>query len=516
MGAVDLVIQVESPKSVTRGLQRVGRAGHALGEVSKGRIFPKFRADLLECAVVAKRMRDGEIEETVIPRNPLDVLAQHIVVDGRRRASGSSTTIEKLVTATESFRELSREQLENVLDMLDGRYPSERFAELRPRIVWDRTAGIGPRPQGRPPARCHQRRHDPRPRPLRRPPSRRPPGRRARRGDGLRGPPGPDLPARRDDLADRGHHPRPGDRHPAPGCPARCRSGAATASGARPSSAGRSARSPARRSKPTRDAGAPRTTSTAAPPRTSSPTCASSRPRPASSPPTSRSWSSASATRSATGACACSRRSAAASTPPGACALAARIRDEHDLEADAIWSDDGIVVHLPDADEAPGRRHGPARARRGRGPGRRRARRLGPVRRPLPRERRPQPADPARLSGQAHAAVAAAPEVAEPARGGPRLPPLPGDPRDLPRVPARRARPAGAHRPAARPAVAQDLPGRGRDADGLAVRLLAALRLRRDLHVRGRHAQRRAPRRGAGARPRPALASCSAPRSCAS
>ena len=79
MGAVDLVIQVESPKSVTRGLQRIGRAGHTLDEVSVGRIFPKFRADLLECAVVAKRMREGEIEETVIPRNPLDVLAQHLV-----------------------------------------------------------------------------------------------------------------------------------------------------------------------------------------------------------------------------------------------------------------------------------------------------------------------------------------------------------------------------------------------------------------------------------------------------
>ena len=79
MGAVDLVIQVESPKSVARGLQRVGRAGHDLGATSKGRIFPKFRADLLECAVVAKAMREGAIEETKIPRNPLDVLAQHIV-----------------------------------------------------------------------------------------------------------------------------------------------------------------------------------------------------------------------------------------------------------------------------------------------------------------------------------------------------------------------------------------------------------------------------------------------------
>ena len=79
MGAVDLVIQVESPKSVTAGLQRIGRAGHGVGEVSRGRIFPKFRADLLECAVVAKRMRDGDIEPTVVPRNPLDVLAQQIV-----------------------------------------------------------------------------------------------------------------------------------------------------------------------------------------------------------------------------------------------------------------------------------------------------------------------------------------------------------------------------------------------------------------------------------------------------
>src|SRR5918911_1443063 len=79
MGAVDLVVQVESPKSVARGLQRVGRAGHELGAVSKGRIFPKFRADLLESAVVARRMLDGEIEETQIPRNPLDVLAQQVV-----------------------------------------------------------------------------------------------------------------------------------------------------------------------------------------------------------------------------------------------------------------------------------------------------------------------------------------------------------------------------------------------------------------------------------------------------
>ncbi len=140
MGAVDLVIQVESPKSVARGLQRIGRAGHELGAVSKGRIFPKFRADLLESAVVARAMRGGEIEETKIPRNPLDVLAQQIVaitVDEEMRVDD----LHALVTRAYPFKELSRAQLENVLDMLAGRYPSDEFAELRPRIVWDRTGG---------------------------------------------------------------------------------------------------------------------------------------------------------------------------------------------------------------------------------------------------------------------------------------------------------------------------------------------------------------------------------------
>jgi ATP-dependent helicase Lhr and Lhr-like helicase len=140
MGAVDLVIQVESPKSVTRGLQRIGRAGHGLGEVSKGRIFPKFRGDLLECAVVARGMREGQIEETVIPQNPLDVLAQHLV-SMAAMDEWDVDEVERLVTAAAPFHDLSREQLENVLDMLDGRYPSDRFAELRPRIVWDRTTG---------------------------------------------------------------------------------------------------------------------------------------------------------------------------------------------------------------------------------------------------------------------------------------------------------------------------------------------------------------------------------------
>ncbi len=141
MGAVDLVIQVESPKSVARGLQRVGRAGHDLHSVSRGRIFPKFRADLLESAVVARAMREGAIEETKIPRNPLDVLAQQIVAI----CADEEVAVDELhdlVRRAYPFAELSRAQLENVLDMLAGRYPSDEFAELRPRIVWDRTAGV--------------------------------------------------------------------------------------------------------------------------------------------------------------------------------------------------------------------------------------------------------------------------------------------------------------------------------------------------------------------------------------
>ncbi|HET9114550.1 MAG TPA: DEAD/DEAH box helicase, partial [Gaiellaceae bacterium] len=141
MGAVDLVIQVESPKSVARGLQRIGRAGHSLGEVSRGRIFPKFRADLLESAVVAQRMREGLIEETQIPRNPLDVLAQQVVAICADEEI-EVAELHLLVRRAHPFADLSRAQLENVLDMLAGRYPSDEFAELRPRIVWDRTAGV--------------------------------------------------------------------------------------------------------------------------------------------------------------------------------------------------------------------------------------------------------------------------------------------------------------------------------------------------------------------------------------
>ena len=152
MGAVDLVLQIESPKSVARGLQRIGRAGHGVGEVSVGRIFPKFRGDLLECAVVARRMHEGLIEPTVVPRNPLDVLAQQLVAiavsaegpEPGEDAAGEGVSVDEvhaLIRRTHSYSGLSRELLENVLDMLDGRYPSKEFGELRARIVWDRVAG---------------------------------------------------------------------------------------------------------------------------------------------------------------------------------------------------------------------------------------------------------------------------------------------------------------------------------------------------------------------------------------
>jgi ATP-dependent Lhr-like helicase len=141
MGAVDLVLQVESPKSVAAGLQRIGRAGHGVGEVSRGRIFPKFRADLLECAVVVARMRAGAIEPTVVPRNPLDVLAQQVVAMAAAEEELAVEELYERVRRTHSYAELPRRQLEGVLDMLDGRYPSSEFGELRPRIVWDRVAG---------------------------------------------------------------------------------------------------------------------------------------------------------------------------------------------------------------------------------------------------------------------------------------------------------------------------------------------------------------------------------------
>ncbi|HEY8868370.1 MAG TPA: DEAD/DEAH box helicase, partial [Candidatus Limnocylindrales bacterium] len=137
MGAVDLVIQVESPTSVARGLQRIGRAGHQVGAPSKGVIFPKYRGDLLECAVVTRRMHEGAVESTILPRNPLDVLAQQIVAMAVMDR-WSVDALLRAVTRAAPFETVSREVLEGVLGMLAGAYPSDEFAELKPRVVWDR------------------------------------------------------------------------------------------------------------------------------------------------------------------------------------------------------------------------------------------------------------------------------------------------------------------------------------------------------------------------------------------
>ncbi|HEX5118956.1 MAG TPA: ATP-dependent helicase [Pseudonocardiaceae bacterium] len=140
MGSVDLVVQVEAPPTVASGLQRVGRAGHQVGAVSRGVVFPKFRGDLVSCAVVAERMAAGAIEALRFPRNPLDVLAQQIVAMVAVQP-WQVTELANLVRRAAPFAALPESALQAVLDMLSGRYPSEEFGELRPRITWDRITG---------------------------------------------------------------------------------------------------------------------------------------------------------------------------------------------------------------------------------------------------------------------------------------------------------------------------------------------------------------------------------------
>ncbi len=141
MGAVDLVIQVEAPPSVASGLQRVGRAGHQVGAVSQGVVLPKHRADLLASAVVVERMRSGRIETLRVPANPLDVAAQQVVAMVAMEP-WSVSDIYALLRQTASFQDLTAPVFESVLDMLAGKYPSDAFAELRPRLVWDRTTDV--------------------------------------------------------------------------------------------------------------------------------------------------------------------------------------------------------------------------------------------------------------------------------------------------------------------------------------------------------------------------------------
>ena len=140
MGAVDLVIQIESPPSVASALQRVGRAGHQVGEVSRGVLFPKHRGDLAQTAVAVQRMRSGAIESLSVPTNPLDVLAQQVVA-ATAMDGWPVDDLYDLMKRTAGFAQLPRSAYDAVLDLLSGRYPSDEFAELRPRIVWDRVTG---------------------------------------------------------------------------------------------------------------------------------------------------------------------------------------------------------------------------------------------------------------------------------------------------------------------------------------------------------------------------------------
>ena len=358
MGAVDLVIQVESPKSVARGLQRVGRAGHDLALCLEGRIFPKFRADLLESAVVARAMREGEIEETRIPRNPLDVLAQQIVAICADEEIAVDE-LHELVRGAYPFADLSRAQLENVLDMLAGRYPvrrvrraatADRLGSHRRSRTWKQRCAA---------ARGHECGHDPRPRALRRVPGRRRrTGWRARRGDGLRGA----RRARRSCSARRAGGSR---RSRAIGCSSprrrayrvRLRSGRARASGARRSSARRSG---ARR--------------------VSSPHCRTTAATEALRVEYSLDERAARnlvtflrEQETATGVVPSDRTivverfrdeigdwRVCVLTPfggrvhaPWAMALRARLRDSLGIDVQSLWSDDGIALHFPDTDVAP-------------------------------------------------------------------------------------------------------------------------------------------------------------------
>ncbi len=139
MGAIDLVVQIEAPPSVASGMQRIGRASHHVGAVSNGVIFPKYRADLLASAAVTTAMYNGEVESTHYPRNPLDVLAQQVVA----MVAMGEWTVDDLfavVRCAAPYASLTKSVFENVLDMLAGRYPSDEFAELRPRITWDRVS----------------------------------------------------------------------------------------------------------------------------------------------------------------------------------------------------------------------------------------------------------------------------------------------------------------------------------------------------------------------------------------
>ena len=508
MGAVDLVVQVESPKSVARGLQRVGRAGHELGAVSRGRIFPKYRADLLESAVVVERMKAGAIEETVIPRNPLDVLAQQIVAITADEEI-SVDELHDLVRGAYNFADLSRVQLENVLDMLAGRYPSDEFAELRPRIVWDRTGGRDPRPRRRTPARRQNAGTIP---------DRGLYGVHLVDGGGRVGEldeemvyearAGQTFTARRIHMADRGDHARPRARLAGPG-----RAGndpLLEGRGPRASVRARRADRPglARARRAARAEGARAADERALARRAGGPEPAHVPRRPAE-----RDRSRALGSHGRRRALPRRDRRLAHVRPDALRRPRARTVVDGDRgQAPRRAGHRGAVALVGRRDRDPPARRGRTAANRGavdrpdrdRGPRDERARLDRALRLSLPRERGPRAPDPAAQAGGEDAALAAAPQGAGPAPGRAQVRLVPGHPRDVPRVPAGRLRPARAEAPAQRAQDEAARPGRRRDRLGLSVLDFAPLRLRRELHVRGRHAAGRAARTGALARPRPA------------
>ena len=474
-----------------------------------GRIYPRFRGELVEAAAVARGMLEGEVEHTRVPRIPLDVLCQQIVA----MASVEELQIDALhalVRRAYPYRELTREQLENVLDLLAGRYPSDEFAELRPRIVWERTTGALRAREGAQRIAIANAGTIP--------------------DRGLYGVFLVDGGGRVGELDEEMvHEAREGqvfllgasawrieqierDRvivSPAPGQPAQVpfwkgeQAGPPARARTRrrpPAARARRARRRERRAAPDRAA---RLRRARRPHARRVPARAGDWP-PASCPPTARSSSSASATRSATGACACSRPSAPRVHAPWGLALRALLREQHGIETHALWSDDGIILHLPDADSLPpdelvaidpdriedlvvgelggsslfGARFRESAARA----------LLIPRRRPGQRT----PLWQQRLRAQSLLAVAerygSFPILLETYRE------LLADHFDLGALRELLGGPARRHAPARRRRVA----------DGVAVRRLAQLRVRRAVPLRGRRARGRAPRGGADARPRPA------------
>ena len=509
MGAVDLVVQVESPPSVASALQRVGRAGHQVGEVSRGVLLPKHRADLVHTAVSVERMRAGAIESLRLPANPLDVLAQHVVA-ATSLEDWQADDLYALVRRAASYTSLPRSAYDATLDLLSGRYPSDEFAELRPRIVWDRVTGtLSARPGaqrlavtsggtipdrglfgvflvGEKASRVGELDEEM--------------VYESRVGDVFA------LGASSWRIEDITH-----DRvlvSPAPGQPGRLPFWKGDQLG-RPAELG------AAIGAFTRELGE------------LEPDAAVARVREAGLD----AWAADNLVTFLT-----EQREATRILPsdrtllverfrdelgdwrlvvhspfgaqvhaPWALAIGTRLAERYGIDAQALPSDDGIVLRIPETDQPPpGAEVVHVRAGRDRGHRHRRGRRVRAVRVPVPRVRRPGPAPPSPQPGAPLAAVAAAAALGAAAVGRLEVPVVPDRPRGGPRVPAGRLRRPRARGPDEGPPGAHRQGRRGGHRAAVTVRPVAALRVRRRLHVRRRQPARRASGRRAVARPGPA------------